>query len=948
MSQAKLQANGFHFDDFWVDATNRQLWRSNEPLPLNSKYFDVLLLLVSESGKLVEKQRIFEEVWGNVFVTDAALTQCIKDIRKQLGDDASNPRFIKTVPKHGYIFIGKVMATSGAGQAGNGAAAVAREQASQALIQTGGLITARPYKFLDYYTEQDAKLFFGRETEIESICSQILARRSFILHGRSGVGKSSIIRAGIAPRLKAQGHLAFVIRSFTDPLGEMLEELVEALNVNPDAVSDQTTTVAEAIGQAELLKTYIADATKDAPERSLIFFLDQFEEFFSLLDDTAHERFIAALSVLLAAETLPVKLVFVLREDFLAEMSQFKSAIPEIFHHEYRLKRLSREQAARAITEPALAVGCQYEPQLVARLVDDLSDHESVDPPQLQIVCDCLFDSKDEKGQLTLAAYEELGTASQILASYLERVLRRFNTTQLQTAKAILTTLISDDGRRLVLPAAKVELQAGSRVPRSDDTNNCESLVEELITARIVRRRYHEGEAWLELAHDFLTPEVSRWLTEDERALKQARNVLERAIENYTAHQLMIDNDALDIVLPFGESLGLTNSEAILLTRSLIGRGRQAPEWLLGRIAPALHGLIVSALEERDVEIRLSAIEAAKTLRDEKTKSLLRHLALWDADLAVRKAASIALADWLQTGVADIFSKERTGESVGTIRRAISLAIIRDYDKQLIRLNRLSPLVSLLVVGGLMWVRLLRGGRAILLQGIGGTLGAVFSGLVGGVMLGLALTIARQAPAVEAASLMIVLIALGAFIGGIGGLGVSFGMVAASHITYRHSRWWSVVGGAAGGAAVGGITKLLGVDIIRAVFGQNPSGITGAFEGAVIGTGVSLGAVLITQWLKNPRAAQRILGAALGGMCAGIILTVIGGNLFSGSLEIVARSFADSQLNLEPLAPYFSKVHYSHVREIIFGGIEGLMFGAGLMSGIEFLSRNQDRKLGLK
>ncbi len=946
MSQAILQATGFHFDDFLVDVGNRQLRRNGEPLPLNSKYFDVLLLLVSESGKLVEKQRIFEEIWGSVFVTDAALTQCIKDIRKQLGDDASNPRFIKTVPKHGYIFIGHVVAASGVTETANGA----ETQTARTVTPAGRFIPSRPYKFLDYYTEQDAKLFFGRETEIESICSQILARRSFILHGRSGVGKSSIIRAGIVPRLKALGHRTFVIRSFTDPLGEMLEELAEALNVNQDGVSHQATTIAEATAQAERLKNDIAAATQDAPGRSVIFFLDQFEEFFSLLDQTAQACFITALNLLLMGETLPVKLVFVMREDFLAEMSQFKTAIPEIFHHEYRLKRLSREQAARAITEPALAVGCSYEPQLVTRLVDDLSDQESVDPPQLQIVCDCLFDSKDSQGKLTLSAYEELGTASQILASYLERVLRRFNTAELQTAKAILTTLISDEGRRLVLPAAKVKVQARSRLQQTADENSCAALIEELIAARVVRRRYHEGEAWLELAHDFLTPEVSRWLTEDERALKQARSVLERAIENYTAHGLMIDNDALDVVLPFGEPLGLTNSEAILLTRSLLSRGRLAPEWLLKRIAPSLRELIDAALDEQDVEIRLSAIEAAKILRDEKTKALLRHLALWDAELAVRKSASIALADWLQTGVAGIFSKDEAGENVGTIRRAISLAIIRDYDKQLLRLNHLSPLVSLLVVGGLMWVRLLRGGRAILLQGTGGTLGAAASGLIGGTMLGLALSIARQATAIEAASLMFVLIALGAFIGGIGGVGVGFGLVAASHITYRHSRWWSVVGGAAGGAIVGGITNLLGVDIIRSVFGRAPSGITGALEGAVIGAGVTLGAVLITEWLKAPRAWQRISGAALGGMCAGVILTVIGGNLFSGSLEIVARSFADSQIRMEPLAPYFSKVHNSHIREIIFGGIEGLMFGAGLMSGIELVARkrNEEDKIDLK
>jgi DNA-binding winged helix-turn-helix (wHTH) protein len=941
MSQVKMQAAGYHFDSFFVDTANRQLRREGEIVPLNSKYFDVLLLLVSECGQLVEKQRIFEEIWKGVFVTDAALTQCIKDIRKQLGDDAANPRYIKTVPKHGYIFIGKAAAVAAANT--NGSSALQSAAQTEATTASARAFAARPYKFLDYYTEQDANLFFGREAEIDLICSQILARRSFILHGRSGVGKSSVLRAGVLPRLKEQGHRVFVIRSFTDPLHQMLDALAEDLEVNLSFEKPENRQ--EANEQAAHLKVLIEQATMDAPNRYVIFFLDQFEEFFSLLDEENHHQFIDALGKLSAAEHLPAKFVFALREDFLAEMSQFKTAIPEIFYHEYRLRRLSREQAARAITEPAKTVGCQYEPQLVERLLNDLTDKEGVDPPQLQIVCDCLFDAKDAEGLLTVATYEELGTASQILASYLERVLRRFNAAELQAAKGILTTLISDDGRRLVLRASVLETRVKQQSVNLTASIN---LLEELVAARVVRRRNQDGEAWLELAHDFLTPEVSRWLTQDERALKQARSVLERAIENFNVHQLLIDVDALEVLLPFGEKLGLANAEADLLAMSLMNRGRAVPEWLAVK-APSLSALIADAAKEDDSAIRLCAVSACTFARDEKTKDLLRELSLWDEELAVRKAASIALADWFQTDVAKILSDEReqtdNSKKAGIIRRAISLAMIRDYDKRLVWLQSLSIPVSVLVVGGLMWVRLLRGGQAIWRQGIGGTLGASASGFIGGVMLGLALAIARHIATVEAASLMFVLISLGAFIGGIGGLGVAFGMVAAAHITYRHSRWWSVIGGAAGGAAVGGITKILGVDIIRALFGQSPSGITGALEGAVIGAGLSLGVVLMTQIFKEARPFQRVLGAALGAMGAGILLTIIGGNLFSGSLEVVARSFADSQIRMEPLAPYFGAASFNHTREIIFGAIEGLMFGAGLMSGIELFSRRQKDEL---
>src|SRR5881397_2967702 len=104
MSQAKVQQAGYEFGDFFLDVPNRQLWRNGQPVPITSKYLDVLLLLISRNGQLVEKQHIFDEVWNGVFVTDAALTQCIKDVRRQLGDDAGSPRYIKTIPKHGYMF----------------------------------------------------------------------------------------------------------------------------------------------------------------------------------------------------------------------------------------------------------------------------------------------------------------------------------------------------------------------------------------------------------------------------------------------------------------------------------------------------------------------------------------------------------------------------------------------------------------------------------------------------------------------------------------------------------------------------------------------------------------------------------------------------------------------------------------------------------------------------
>ena len=96
------------FEGFALDPENRRLTRDGEPLELNARYLDALVLLVSEPGKLVSKDRFLADVWRGVPVTDEALTQCIRTLRKQLGDDASAPRFIETVPKHGYRFIAPV------------------------------------------------------------------------------------------------------------------------------------------------------------------------------------------------------------------------------------------------------------------------------------------------------------------------------------------------------------------------------------------------------------------------------------------------------------------------------------------------------------------------------------------------------------------------------------------------------------------------------------------------------------------------------------------------------------------------------------------------------------------------------------------------------------------------------------------------------------------------
>jgi DNA-binding winged helix-turn-helix (wHTH) protein len=103
-----MASGTYAFDEFSLDLDDRRLRRAGEPVELSSRYLDALALLLAEPGRLVSKDRFMDEVWHGVPVTDEALTQCIKTLRRQLGDDAASPRFIETVPKHGYRFIATV------------------------------------------------------------------------------------------------------------------------------------------------------------------------------------------------------------------------------------------------------------------------------------------------------------------------------------------------------------------------------------------------------------------------------------------------------------------------------------------------------------------------------------------------------------------------------------------------------------------------------------------------------------------------------------------------------------------------------------------------------------------------------------------------------------------------------------------------------------------------
>jgi TolB-like protein/DNA-binding winged helix-turn-helix (wHTH) protein/Flp pilus assembly protein TadD len=99
----------YRFADFILEASEHRLQRGDQEIYLRPKTFETLLYLVERHGHLVSKDALLDHVWVDTIVTETAMTHCIEEVRKALGDDAHNPRYLKTIPRMGYKFIAPVV-----------------------------------------------------------------------------------------------------------------------------------------------------------------------------------------------------------------------------------------------------------------------------------------------------------------------------------------------------------------------------------------------------------------------------------------------------------------------------------------------------------------------------------------------------------------------------------------------------------------------------------------------------------------------------------------------------------------------------------------------------------------------------------------------------------------------------------------------------------------------
>ncbi|WP_417912862.1 HEAT repeat domain-containing protein [Candidatus Electronema sp. TJ] len=384
-----------------------------------------------------------------------------------------------------------------------------------------------PYIGLKPFTEQEKDRFFGRDRETSILLDKIRANRLTLLLAASGVGKSSLLQAGIMPVLRADDHAELIYHNgwAAEPGAALRQSILNHYAKRPGLGS-----FGGNFAQLSLKDTLLACTLFGSGQQILL--LDQFEEFFNYQRfQKGFKTFVEELSAAVLDRSLPACFVFSMREDFALELNAFKPFLPGVFDSYFRLEKLTRDQARLAIEQPLKQIGWSFAPKqdskegLLEQVLDDLAKREQerqfgvqellalqelpllVEPPHLQIVCQELWQHhRDEAAkQITHAAYQKAGQAEGILETYFLRKIGQFNKKEQVLASAAFDHLVGQRATKVAHPLERL-----AELTRAD-ANALKLVLDKLQDCAVLRRQKRGEEFWYELYHDIFSESIDKW-----------------------------------------------------------------------------------------------------------------------------------------------------------------------------------------------------------------------------------------------------------------------------------------------------------------------------------------------------------------------------------------------------------------------------------------------------
>lgn len=380
-------------------------------------------------------------------------------------------------------------------------------------------------------TDLDRKLFFGRDAEKDELLHLILAEKLVVLFAKSGMGKTSLLNAGVLQPLREQGFLPCTIR-FNDPAFTPLQTVFTGMKDQLTGLQGIEFRPGPETSLWEYFKTaefWSADDTLLTP--ALI--LDQFEDFFDFHATETRRAYITQLADLVKGRMphtikdaalytdIPpdVKIVIALREDYVGQLDELSRDIPEILDNRFRLTALQRQYAHEAIVQPAQVQDehittpkFSYAPDAINAILDFLCTRkerdktiatDEVEPFQLQLLCQHL-ETKVQQQQKQTVQQSDLGGEKgmqKVLQNFYDRQIKRIAAGKRRRVRKLCEKgLLSRSNRRLSLEEEDITRRFKVKKP----------LLNDLVNNRLLRAEPRVGSVYYELCHDTMVAPIRK------------------------------------------------------------------------------------------------------------------------------------------------------------------------------------------------------------------------------------------------------------------------------------------------------------------------------------------------------------------------------------------------------------------------------------------------------
>lgn len=490
---------------------------------------------------------------------------------------------------------------------------------------------AGPYRGLEPFDERDAAYFFGRERETRLITASLFASPLTLLYGASGVGKSSVLRAGVLPRLRGRTDLlpvifptiwnereagsVVVVRGWqTDPVGGIKETVARALFESAAEDMKVLRGYRDAVLRNEMspLHEFLA-ACSEVSGRRLMLILDQFEEY-SLYhpdDDAFAEQFPRAI----VPGGRAVSFLLSLREDSLARLDRFKGRIPTLWDSYRRVDHLERSAAEDAIRlpleehnrhQPAGEPPMEIEDELVDAVLRDVQAESvqfeetgsgtlevgahadsRIETPYLQLVMTRLWEREQAEGSRVLrwSTLQTEGGAAEIVRTHLDRVMQQFTPEEQDMAARVFHRLVTPTGAKIAFSVQDLaEYEAIDEAQLAPILRRLEEGSRRILRRVAVRSDAPE-EPRYEIFHDRLGKAILAW---------RSKRLAEHARQETRRHE----------------------AEQIRISQKVRERARQEVDAAMERLGPSLRSRWVRMLFYLVSADGMRLVQGPRTLAD--------------------------------------------------------------------------------------------------------------------------------------------------------------------------------------------------------------------------------------------------------------------------------------------------------------------------------------------